>query len=94
MSSASSSPASTLFITGSSTTWRTWTDGSESVDRGVAVALDLAERFDADLVAAGTRGRHGSHGYLLGSVAEGLLRTCDPPVLTVRQLEGDGEHAA
>ena len=70
------------------------TDGSESVDRGVAVALDLADTVDADLVAAGTRGRHGSHGYLLGSVAEGLLRTCDPPVLTVRQLEGDGEHAA
>lgn len=74
------------------------TDGSESVDRGVAVALDLAERFDAAahalFVAAGTRGRHGSHGYLIGSVAEGLLRTCDPPVLTVRQLEGDGEHAA
>ncbi len=132
------------------------TDGSESVERAVAVALDLAERFgatvravsvvdagdvdaspeelrddlrdamtdrarealedvrehasgevvtavregrpadeitayarehDADVVAMGTRGRHGENRFLIGSVAERVVRTCPVPVLTVRQLD-------
>ena len=131
------------------------TDGSESVQRAVDVALDLAERFDAtvhalyvvdvsevesspeavrdelrsalesraedalsavadrastdvttavregrpapeittyarevdaDVVATGTRGRHGENRFLIGSVAERVVRTCPVPVLTVRQL--------
>ena len=139
------------------------TDGSESVGRAVAVALDLADRFDAevhalyvidqrevdsspeavreelraaldetgrdalatiedqrdrnvtievregrpadeianyarehdaDVVATGTRGRHGEHRFLLGSVAERVVRTCPVPVLTVRQIEGEGEPEA
>lgn len=134
------------------------TDGSESVTRAVGVALDLAERFDAevhalyvidhgevdsspeelrdqmrealtargedaladvaaratrdivttvregrpaneistyardigaDLVATGTRGRHGENRFVIGSVAERVVRTCPVPVLTVRQLEGE-----
>jgi nucleotide-binding universal stress UspA family protein len=134
------------------------TDGSESVRRAVAVALDLADRFDAavhalsvvdesevasspaavrdevrealehrgadatsdvadeatttvttaireghppqeisryarevdaDVVATGTRGRHGENRFLVGSVAERVVRTCPVPVLTVRQLEGE-----
>ena len=133
------------------------TDGSESVGRAVAVAVDLAERFeatvyalyvvdagevesapdavreevrdalneqgeealadvdattagevhtairegrpaaeistyarevDADIVATGTRGRHGENRFLIGSVAERVVRTCPRPVLTVRQLDG------
>ena len=132
------------------------TDGSESVERAVSVALDLARRFDAevhalyvvdttevdaspedlqselrtaleesgqdaldavrgrtdqevvtdvregrpaveicnyareqdvDVVVTGTRGRHGEHRFLLGSVAERIVRSCPVPVLTVRQLE-------
>ncbi|WP_018256373.1 universal stress protein [Halomicrobium katesii] len=46
-----------------------------------------AEEIDADVIATGTRGRHGEHGYLLGSVAEGVVRRAEIPVLTVRQLE-------
>ncbi|QGA83787.1 universal stress protein [Halomicrobium sp. LC1Hm] len=46
-----------------------------------------AEGIDADVIATGTRGRHGEHGYLLGSVAEGVVRHAEMPVLTVRQLE-------
>ena len=138
------------------------TDGSESVERAVDVALDLARRFDAsvhalyivdstevdsspetlredlqealetagddalaavqsrsdrevvtavregrpaaeieryagevgaDVVATGTRGRHGEHRFLIGSVAERIVRTCPVPVLTVRQLE-EGEAEA
>ncbi|QDX40065.1 universal stress protein [Salarchaeum sp. JOR-1] len=134
------------------------TDGSESVERAVEVALDLAERFDADVhalyvvdagevenapadlreelrtaltergetatgnvvertthgvttavregrpaneirayarevdadvVATGTRGRHGENRFLVGSVAERVVRTCPVPVLTVRQMASD-----
>ena len=37
----------------------------------------------------GTRGRHGEHSFLLGSVAESVVRRCPTPVLTVRQLDED-----
>jgi len=138
------------------------TDGSASTDRAVAVALDLADRFDAtihalyvvdtveveaspdqvqddlhealmdsghealeaveqradrsietvvregdptdeicsyardvdaDVIATGTRGRHGEHALLLGSVAEAVVRRSPVPVLTVRQLD-EAEAAA
>lgn len=47
-----------------------------------------AREHDADVVALGTRGRHGENRLLVGSVAEGVVRTCPIPVLTVRQLGG------
>jgi len=47
-----------------------------------------AAEQDADVVALGTRGRHGENRLLIGSVAERVVRTCPVPVLTVRQLEG------
>ncbi len=46
-----------------------------------------AREHDADLVATGTRGRHGEYRFVLGSVAEAVVRNCPAPVLTVRQLE-------
>ena len=46
-----------------------------------------ADDHDADLVATGTRGRHGEYRFVLGSVAEALVRNLTVPVLTVRQLE-------
>lgn len=52
------------------------------------------DEVNADLVATGTRGRDGEHSFLLGSVAEDVVRTCDAPVLTVRQLETDLAAAA
>ena len=45
-----------------------------------------AREVDADLVAMGTRGRHGEDRFLIGSVAEGVVRTCPVPVVTVRRL--------
>ncbi|MES3516238.1 MAG: universal stress protein [Natronomonas sp.] len=49
--------------------------------------VGYARDTDADAVAMGTRGRDGDHSFLLGSVAERVIRTCPVPVLTVRQLE-------
>lgn len=48
-----------------------------------------ARDVDADVISTGTRGRHGQHAFVLGSVAEGVVRRSDVPVLTVRQLEGE-----
>jgi nucleotide-binding universal stress UspA family protein len=59
------------------------------VGRPAAEIREYAERHDADMVAMGTRGRHGENRFLLGSVAERVVRTCPMPVLTVRQLAAD-----
>jgi nucleotide-binding universal stress UspA family protein len=71
----------------------------ESTDRRVRTAVregrpaaeigGYARECDADVVAMGTRGRHGENRFLIGSVAERVVRTCPVPVLTVRQLDGD-----
>ena len=49
--------------------------------------IEYADEIDADVIAVGTRGRHGDHAFLLGSVAEAVVRSAPQPVLTVRQLE-------
>jgi nucleotide-binding universal stress UspA family protein len=63
-----------------------------AVQKGAPVQeiCDYAEAVDADVVALGTRGRHGDHAFVLGSVAEAVVRQCSRPVLTVRQLEASG----
>ncbi len=55
--------------------------------RPAAEITNYAEVTDADVVAMGTRGRHGENRFLVGSVAERVVRTCPVPVLTVRQLD-------
>jgi nucleotide-binding universal stress UspA family protein len=57
----------------------------------VAEICGYAREVDADVVVTGTRGRHGEHSFLLGSVAEGVVRRSPTPVLTVRQLDPDEE---
>ncbi|SER19590.1 universal stress protein [Natrinema salaciae] len=61
--------------------------------RPAAEICEYAREVDADVVATGTRGRHGENRLLLGSVAERIVRTSPVPVLTVRQLDpaGDGD---
>ena len=54
--------------------------------RPAAEISEYAQDVDADVVAMGTRGRHGENRFLIGSVAERVVRTCPIPVLTVRQL--------
>jgi nucleotide-binding universal stress UspA family protein len=51
------------------------------------VICTYAREHHVDVVAMGTRGRHGEDRFLLGSVAERVVRSCPVPVLTVRQLE-------
>jgi nucleotide-binding universal stress UspA family protein len=50
---------------------------------------EYAREQNADVVATGTRGRHGENRFLIGSVAERVVRSCPVPVLTVRQLENE-----
>ena len=69
----------------------------EHADRSVITAVregdpaaeitEYARDQGADVVATGTRGRHGENRFLIGSVAERVVRSCPTPVLTVRQLE-------
>lgn len=46
--------------------------------------LNYAERFGADLIVMGTHGRRGFAHFLMGSVAEIVLRESKIPVLIVR----------
>ncbi|WP_293029689.1 universal stress protein [Natronococcus sp.] len=62
--------------------------------RPAAEICEYAREVDADVVATGTRGRHGENRLLLGSVAERVVRRSPAPVLTVRQLETADDAAA
>ncbi len=74
-------------------------DSATAFDRPVTTAVregrpareitNYARDVEADIVATGTRGRHGENRFLVGSVAERVVRTCPVPVLTVRQLDGE-----
>ncbi len=63
----------------------------EVVRRGVAAAPTIAayvEEAGIDLVVIGTHGRRGIRRFLLGSVAEEVVRTVPCPVLTIRDQAG------
>jgi len=60
--------------------------------RRVATAIVAeSERWRADLVVIGTHGRRGLSKLVLGSVADGVVRTCGRPVLLVRPMERKGK---
>jgi nucleotide-binding universal stress UspA family protein len=67
-------------------------DTVTAVERGPPhrAILDYADENDIDLIVMGTHGRTGIERYLLGSVAEKVVRTSDVPVLTARL--GDEEN--
>ncbi|WP_115865019.1 universal stress protein [Halorussus litoreus] len=54
--------------------------------------LDYVDDHDVDLVVMGTHGRTGLQRYVLGSVAEKVVRLSDAPVLTVRASEEEVEE--
>ncbi|HXU73484.1 MAG TPA: universal stress protein [Polyangia bacterium] len=45
--------------------------------------VDYASTHDFDLIVVGSHGRRGLRRFMLGSVAEKVVRTADRPVLTV-----------
>ncbi len=53
--------------------------------RAAQVISEEARKWPADLLVLGTHGRKGFDHLLLGSVAEGVIRTASMPVLLVRQ---------
>jgi nucleotide-binding universal stress UspA family protein len=57
------------------------------VGRPAKQIVGYVRDIDADAVTMGTRGRSGKHSFLVGSVAERVVRTSPEPVLTVRQLD-------
>jgi nucleotide-binding universal stress UspA family protein len=67
------------------------TEVSYSVERGIAdkIIIDRAARDQDTLIAMATRGRSGIHRWLIGSVAEKVLRGAANPLLLVR---GDEER--
>jgi nucleotide-binding universal stress UspA family protein len=58
--------------------------GEVIVGKAVDVALEVAQRWGADLVAMGTAGKRGLERLFVGSVAEQMVRRSPVPVLTVR----------
>lgn len=52
-----------------------------------SVIAEEAQNWKADLLVVGTHGRKGLGHLLLGSVAEGVMRTATMPVLMVRTPE-------
>ncbi len=52
---------------------------------GVSAIVDYATNRDVDLIVMGTHGRTGMAHLIIGSVAEGVVRTASCPVLTLKQ---------
>lgn len=61
-------------------------------DPGLQIA-DYAREVDADLVVITSHGRHGITRFLLGSVAERVIRHAELPVLVLRPEEQPEEPA-
>lgn len=63
----------------------------------VGVPADEIVRFAAegryDLIVVGSHGKRGLRRFVLGSVAEKVVRTASTPVLTVHAPEPAGSHA-
>lgn len=56
-------------------------------ERIASVIDEDAKLWEADLIVIGTHGRSGLSRLLLGSVAEGVVRTASVPVLLVRNRD-------
>ena len=54
-------------------------------NRTGGVISEEAQKWNADLLVVGTHGRKGFEHLLMGSVAEGVVRTASMPVLLIRE---------
>jgi nucleotide-binding universal stress UspA family protein len=54
--------------------------------------VKIAEEERADMIVMGTHGRSGLNRFLLGSVAERVIRLASCPVLTVRQTKPEASR--
>lgn len=65
-------------------------DVETAIETGIVhrAIVDYVADNDIDLVVMGTHGRTGVGRFLLGSVAENVVRTAEAPVLTVRSNVG------
>jgi len=61
--------------------------------RAVPSILETARKRESDLIVLGSHGRGGISGALLGTVAEGVLRHADVPVLLAHQRYQAGDEA-
>ena len=71
---------------------RGFSDLRTHVERGVPAPwiLDTARKGGFDMIVMGTHGRTGVSRFLMGSVAEKVVRLAQVPVLTVRQPDEAG----
>lgn len=71
-------------------------DGIESIGyvregkRASEAIVETARFEEIDVIVIGTHGRSGLQRFLLGSVAEGVLRSAEVPVLAIRSGGDDG----
>jgi universal stress protein A len=74
---------------------RTQFNGTTQIVSGVPAKaiVEYAGSLGADLIVMGTLGRGGMAHFLLGSVAERLVRNAPCPVLTVRHAKAPTPHA-
>lgn len=63
----------------------------EASEQVAARILAYADQADVDLIVMGTHGRSGIARFLLGSVAEHVLRQANVPVMTVRSEDEEKE---
>lgn len=71
-------------------------DGLEAIGyvregkRASEAIVETARHEEVDLIVIGTHGRSGLQRFLLGSVAEGVLRSAEVPVMAIRADAGGG----
>jgi len=58
-------------------------EGKEPADKTARLLVQDAGKWDADLIVIGTHGRTGLARFVLGSVAESVIRTAQRPVLLI-----------
>lgn len=60
-------------------------------DSPVDLIVDTAQTFDAVMIVVGTAGHGGFKRFMLGSIADAVIRKAERPVLVVPLKMGDGK---